>query len=56
MTRPEHRAALVDTGVHYLEVIVLGEHVLVSQVHAAFVRGGTDFVAVFDEASVLKVI
>ena len=54
MPHPEHRAALVDAGVDDEEIIVFGEHVLVGQVHAAFLRGGADFVAVLDEAAVLS--
>ena len=50
---PEHGASLVDTGVYNGKVVALGEHVLVGQVHAAFVGGGADFVAVGDEAAVL---
>ena len=50
---PEHRASLVNTSVHNQEIVVLGEHVFVYEVHAALLGGGANFVAVGDEATVL---
>lgn len=53
MASTKHRAAFVDTRIHDEKIVIFGEHVLVNEMHASFLRGGAYLVTVHDKASVL---
>lgn len=53
MASTKHRAAFVDTRIHDEKIVIFGEHVLVDEVHAPFLRDGADLITVRDKASVL---
>lgn len=52
MASTKHRAAFVDTRIHDEKIVIFGEHVLVNEMHASFLRGGAYLVTVHDKASV----
>lgn len=53
MASTKHRAAFVDTRIHDEKIVIFGEHVLVDEMHAPFLRVGADFFTIRDKASVL---
>ena len=52
LLRPQHRALLVHTRIHNKEIIVLGEHVLVNQMHPPLLRRRADLLTTLDKASI----
>lgn len=56
MAGSKHGAPFIDTCIHNKEIVILWEHVFVRKMHASFLRGGADLVAVYDETSVLRAL
>lgn len=52
MPRPEHGAFLIDSRIHDQKIITLREHVLIDEMHPAFLRRRTDLLAIFHKAAV----
>ena len=49
--RPQHGAPFIDSRIHYQKIVTLREHVLIDEMHPAFLRRRTDLLAILHEAA-----